>query len=31
VEADGLAAVRDLTPSAPVHLADPAGAVRTTV
>ena len=31
VEADGLAAVRDLTPSAPVHLADPAGTLRTTV
>ena len=31
VEADGLAAVRDLTPSAPVHLAGPDGALRTTV
>ena len=29
VEADGLAAVRDLTPSAPVHLAGPDGALRT--
>jgi hypothetical protein len=31
VESDGLAAVRDLTPSAPVHLADPAGTLRATV
>ena len=31
VEADGLAAVRDLTPSAPVHLAGPDGSLRTTV
>ena len=31
VEADGLAAVHDLTPSAPVFLADPAGSVRLTV
>ena len=31
VETDGLAAVRDLTPSAPVHLAGPDGALRTTV
>jgi hypothetical protein len=31
VEADGLAAVRDLTPSAPVLLAGPDGALRTTV
>ena len=31
VEQDGLAAVRDLTPSAPVHLAGPDGALRTTV
>lgn len=31
LEADGLAAVRDLTPSAPVHLAGPDGALRTTV
>jgi hypothetical protein len=31
VEQEGLAAVRDLTPSAPVHLAGPDGAVRTTV
>ena len=30
VEADGLAAVRDLTPSAPVHLAGPDGTLRTT-
>ena len=30
VESDGLAAVRDLTPSAPVHLAGPDGTVRTT-
>jgi hypothetical protein len=29
VEADGLAAVRDLTPSAPVLLAGPDGALRT--
>jgi hypothetical protein len=31
VEAGGLAAVRDLTPSAPVHLAGPDGSLRTTV
>ena len=31
VEDDGLAAVRDLTPSAPVHLAAPDGSLRTTV
>jgi cytidine deaminase len=31
VEQEGLAAVRDLTPSAPVHLAAPDGSVRTTV
>ena len=31
VEADGLAAVRDLTPSAPVHLAGPDGSLRSTV
>ena len=31
VESDGLAAVRDLAPSAPVHLADPSGALRSTV
>lgn len=31
VESDGLAAVRDLSPSAPVHLAGPDGALRTTV
>ncbi len=31
VEDAGLAAVRDLTPSAPVHLAGPDGALRTTV
>jgi hypothetical protein len=31
VEDDGLAAVRDLTTSAPVHLAGPDGALRTTV
>ena len=31
VESDGLAAVRDLAPSAPVHLAGPDGALRTTV
>ena len=31
VEPEGLAAVRDLTPSAPVHLAGPDGALRTTV
>jgi len=31
VESDGLAAVRDLTPSAPVHLAGPDGTLRTTV
>ena len=31
VEQEGLAAVRDLTPSAPVHLAGPDGALRTTV
>ena len=31
VEADGLAAVRDLTPSAPVHLAGPDGTLRLTV
>jgi hypothetical protein len=30
VEAEGLAAVRDLTPSAPVHLAAPDGTHRTT-
>ncbi len=30
VEADGLAAVHDLTPSAPVFLAGPDGQVRTT-
>ena len=30
VEEAGLAAVRDLTPSAPVHLAAPDGALRTT-
>ena len=30
IEEAGLAAVRDLTPSAPVHLAAPDGAVRTT-
>ena len=31
VETDGLAAVHDLTPSAPVHLAGPDGGLRTTV
>jgi len=31
VETDGLAAVRDLTPSAPVHLAAPDGTHRSTV
>ena len=31
VEQEGLAAVRDLTPSAPVHLAGPDGTPRTTV
>ena len=31
VDADGLAAVHDLTPSAPVHLAGPDGSLRTTV
>ncbi|MCW2701003.1 MAG: hypothetical protein JWQ45_2538 [Blastococcus sp.] len=31
VEELGLAAVRDLTPSAPVHLANPDGSLRTTV
>jgi hypothetical protein len=31
VESDGLAAVRDLTPSAPVHLAGPDGSLRSTV
>ncbi len=31
VEQEGLAAVRDLTPSAPVHLAGPDGSLRTTV
>ncbi len=31
VEAAGLAAVRDLAPSAPVHLAGPDGTLRTTV
>jgi hypothetical protein len=31
VEDAGLAAVRDLTPAAPVHLADPGGALRATV
>ncbi len=31
VEEAGLAAVRDLTPSAPVHLAAPDGSLRTTV
>jgi hypothetical protein len=31
VETDGLAAVRDLTPSAPVHLAGPDGVLRRTV
>ncbi len=31
VEDAGLAAVHDLTPSAPVHLAAPDGALRTTV
>ena len=31
VEADGLAAVRDLTAGAPVHLAAPDGTLRTTV
>ena len=30
VEAAGLAAVRDLTPGAPVHLAGPDGVLRTT-
>ena len=30
VEEAGLAAVRDLTPSAPVHLASPDGTLRTT-
>jgi hypothetical protein len=31
VEGDGLSAVHDLTPSAPVHLAGPDGSLRTTV
>ncbi|HEY0507577.1 MAG TPA: cytidine deaminase [Blastococcus sp.] len=31
VEVDGLAAVRDLAPSAPVHLAGPDGNLRSTV
>ena len=31
VEQEGLAAVHDLTPSAPVHLAGPDGVLRTTV
>ena len=31
VEQEGLAAVHDLTPSAPVHLAGPDGSLRTTV
>jgi hypothetical protein len=31
VEVDGLAAVHDLTPSAPVHLAGPDGSLRMTV
>ena len=31
VEQEGLAAVHDLTPSAPVHLAGPDGLLRTTV
>jgi hypothetical protein len=31
VDADGLAAVHDLTPSAPVHHAGPDGSLRTTV
>jgi hypothetical protein len=31
VEPDGLAAVRDLTPSAPVHLAGPDGTLRITI
>ena len=31
VEPDGLAAVHDLTPSAPVHLAGPDGTLRATV
>jgi cytidine deaminase len=31
VEQEGLAAVHDLTPSAPVHLAGPDGGLRTTV
>ena len=31
VEVDGLAAVHDLTPSAPVHLAGPDGGLRVTV
>ena len=31
VETDGLAAVRDLSPSAPVHLARPDGSLRATV
>ena len=31
VEQEGLAAVRDLAPSAPVHLAGPDGTLRTTV
>ena len=31
VEQEGLAAVHDLTPSAPVHLAGPDGTLRTTV
>ena len=31
VEGDGLAAVRDLTPSAPVHLAGADGTLRSTV
>ena len=31
VEQEGLAAVHDLTPSAPVHLAGPDGSVRATV
>ena len=31
VEQEGLAAVRDLTPAAPVHLAGPDGALRTSI
>jgi hypothetical protein len=31
VEVDGLAAVHDLTPSAPVHLVGPDGSLRTTL